>query len=102
MAEGTCPVVTDGEPCGRPVRAQGLCNGHYKRRQATGDVRADVPLQKKRRGRTEKCSRPDCGEPYMAKGLCKKHYMEDRAERLERQTCSTEGCENPQGQNAGL
>lgn len=35
---------TGGIFCGRPVQAQGLCQAHYKRILATGDVRAHEPI----------------------------------------------------------
>jgi len=94
---GQCSVET----CDLPERVRGLCNGHYKRFSATGDVQADVPLQKKRRGYTEPCSEPGCGEPQAAKGLCKKHYAEARSARLSLEQCATDGCANPRGNTGG-
>lgn len=70
----------------------GLCNAHYKRLKETGDIQEDVPVQKKRRGRTEECGREDCREPYSAKGLCKKHYLKARREALKQGECITDGC----------
>jgi hypothetical protein len=31
MPNGTCPVVMEGKPCGRPLKAKGLCVGHWQR-----------------------------------------------------------------------
>lgn len=98
---GTCPVDVGDGLCGLPVRAKGLCNGHYKRMKDTGDVQAGVPIQKKRRGRTEKCGHDGCEETYMAGGLCKKHYAEEREERLRQLKCKNEQCGNPRGNTAG-
>jgi DNA-directed RNA polymerase subunit M/transcription elongation factor TFIIS len=42
-----------------------------------------------------------CDRRAICKGLCKKHYMAERGKRLGQQKCKTEGCDNPQGQNAG-
>jgi hypothetical protein len=36
MAKGTCPVVEDGEVCGKPIRGHGYCGKHYQRWQKWG------------------------------------------------------------------
>jgi hypothetical protein len=89
------------DDCTRPERSKGYCDPHYKRWRATGDVQADVPLQKKRRGRTEKCTIEGCDETYRAKGLCRDHYAEARLARLSQEQCKADGCENPSGGTAG-
>lgn len=37
MADGTCPVVEDGNVCGKPVKARGWCDKHWKRWKKHGD-----------------------------------------------------------------
>lgn len=97
MANATCTV----KRCPNAAHCKGLCSGHYGRLRTTGDVQADVPLQKKRRGRMEKCSRAGCPETYAAKGLCKRHYMEAREARLSQEQCEADGCTNPRGGTGG-
>lgn len=80
---------------------RGYCNGHYKRLVTFGDVQADIPLQKKRRGRTETCSVEGCGRTYMAKGLCGKHYDLDRRARLAQELCTIADCDRSRSTNAG-
>lgn len=92
-----CSVST----CENPAEADGLCNGHYKRQKTFGDPRADIPLRKIRRGRTEKCSRDGCEETYCASGLCSKHYMEERKQRLEEDPCVVAECDRPRGTSTG-
>jgi hypothetical protein len=58
--------------CPRSVRARGWCNAHYLRWQLTGDVRADVPVRTRFKGR--KCSIKGCGQNYWARGWCADHY----------------------------
>jgi len=70
MPNATCSVKI----CPNPARSFGWCPGHYKRYQATGDVRADVPLQKRRPRVIPPCVR--CGEPSYARGWCAEHYDE--------------------------
>ena len=48
MPKGTCSVETCDRPA--PVRGKrGLCHAHYMRWFYTGDVAADVPIQKRNR-----------------------------------------------------
>lgn len=96
----TLKCSVDG--CTNPALSRGLCNGHYQRFRATGDVQADVPLQIKRRGRTETCSVEGCDEAYEAKGLCHKHYAEARQARLSQDLCKIDGCERPRHTADGL
>lgn len=97
MTERTCAV--DG--CSRPVRVRGFCNAHYHRLRRYGDVRADVPIEKKRRGRTEVCGVTGCDETYRAKGLCGRHYMEARSSRLHQEPCVIAGCDRPRNRSTG-
>lgn len=99
-------IVQERSPCSvtacdRQAASRKLCNAHLKRLQEQGSVLADVPIQKKRRGRTESCSEPDCDGPYCAQGLCSKHYMKQRAEALHRGKCVIEGCDRPRNNVKG-
>ena len=78
--------------CARPARCRMLCNANYKRWCASGDVQADVPVAKHRRGRTENCSVAGCELTYRSKGLCAVHYMEKFGAGLKDKPCSIAGC----------
>lgn len=58
--------------CGREVYARALCNTHYKRRQRTGDVRADRAIGEQT-GRP--CSVAACDNTATERGLCHGHYL---------------------------
>lgn len=70
---GECAV--DG--CGRPVSSRGWCHGHYQRWRRHGDVRAEVPLGRRRQ--PAECTVRGCGRPTHSRGLCRAHV-----ERLKR------------------
>src|SRR5690606_10858604 len=75
---GTSPVPSPCSVpgCDRPVKARGLCNGHYQRWLKEGDVLADVPLgELKTRREPAQCSVPGCDRPVRARGLCNGHYQ---------------------------
>lgn len=68
----TCTV--DG--CGREVWARGWCMAHYSRWKRHGDVRADVPLlRKKGPPPSGTCTVKGCDRPQTTRGLCAAHYM---------------------------
>ena len=58
--------------CDRHVHARGLCNPHYQRLRAHGDVRADIPIRDHGR---DLCVVPGCGRPHYALDRCVKHYI---------------------------
>lgn len=37
MADSTCGIIDDGEVCGKPVKARGWCDKHWKRWKTNGD-----------------------------------------------------------------
>jgi len=86
-----CSVGT----CSEPAHANGLCNAHDKRMRIHGDVRADIPIQRQRRGRAELCTVSGCEGVYAANGLCMAHYMERFAAALKVQPCSVGDCQRP-------
>lgn len=49
MADTTRSCTVPG--CTRPLDKGGYCNAHYQRWRTYGDVRADVPIRKSRRGK---------------------------------------------------
>ena len=59
----TCTI--DG--CGKPHKAHGWCNGHYRRWQRTGTTDAPPPPRLV-------CSIEGCEEPHKAQGWCNSHY----------------------------
>ncbi len=59
MAKGTCPVVDDTEPCGRPARCQGMCTMHYQRWR-----KLHAPV----------CIIDGCNLKQAAHGWCGTHY----------------------------
>lgn len=87
MGDGTCSV----EACDRPVKCLGWCEAHYHRWRKYGDVRAHIPLQKRRvleRARAD-CSVEGCGKPVYARGWCVTCYARwykrpDRSDPAER------------------
>jgi hypothetical protein len=65
--------------CGRISEGRGLCHGHLLRVLRTGDVRADVPLE--RPGPTQCAVETEdepCGRRAKASGLCETHYARAR------------------------
>lgn len=66
----TCSVKT----CPNPARERGWCAGHYKRWQKYGDVRAEVPFQKRAPRRIPSCTTGGCAEPQYTRGWCAKCY----------------------------
>jgi 5-methylcytosine-specific restriction endonuclease McrA len=67
----------DVQGCDRIAFRRGLCNAHDWRVRVTGDALRDLPIQRKRLGRTEACSADGCERPYAAAGYCKMHYMRE-------------------------
>jgi len=80
--------------CGKPHRAHGLCDQHYKS-QWEKSVRVPCPkcgkpIEKRSRAKAKDgvrlcltCRRPKspcriCGKPHCAHGLCKRHYAQWR------------------------
>lgn len=59
----TCQV----EGCIRPVRARGLCGGHYERWRRRGTTDTAQPRQK--------CSIDDCERLAHSRGWCNTHYQ---------------------------
>ena len=43
MAERTCTVIENGEPCREPSYARSLCSFHYERWRRDGDPRRAPP-----------------------------------------------------------
>lgn len=81
--------------CDLPARGRGLCNAHHKRFTLTGDVQANVPIQRQSRGRTESCGVDGCDRTYAADGLCMAHYMERFEAQLKSEPCTIIGCSRP-------
>ena len=90
------------DSCERNVYARELCQPHYKRLQRHGDVFADLPIGRPRRG----CSVPNCGLPCDGRGLCHGHYQRWQrtgdvqeeiplSRRRQPETCTAEDCERP-------
>lgn len=69
MSQRSCAVGT----CGRPrYFTQEWCQSHYDRWKRYGDVRADVPFQRKQ-AQAAQCSL-GCEKPPIARGWCSMHY----------------------------
>jgi hypothetical protein len=80
--------------CGKPHKAHGWCNPHYRRWQRTGDPLGRKPSLPK------VCSIEDCESPMDARGWCNAHYLRWRKHGDPRWTpplplCSIEGCGKP-------
>lgn len=106
---GTSPVPSPCSVpgCDRPVKARGLCNGHYQRLMTHGDVQADRPLGGGAAGPRPECSVSGCHRSAVNRGLCRAHYerlrrdgdvradvpLRPRSE--ERRLCAADGCDRP-------
>ena len=60
-------------PCEKPVRATGLCAGHYTQKSLGKELR---PLRRRNPGAT--CDFEGCDQPHKAKGLCVGHWWQSR------------------------
>ena len=71
VTKRTCSI----DDCGRPVKARGWCNRHYRSWQRHGDPNARVA-----KGHPDglpvgdTCVIDDCGAPVTARGWCDSHY----------------------------
>lgn len=74
------PGICSVPDCGRPIRLNGLCQAHDKRRRK-GKVGWDAPIEdySQRISKTGICSVPDCGRSIYNKGLCQAHRSKQRA-----------------------
>ena len=65
-----CPVLVDGKPCGKPIRAKGKCVAHYqaeRRQQAKANVKPDAPPNKQlERRRSAKYSDQEIEAAFLA------------------------------------
>lgn len=66
---GQHPTVCDVESCERQAKSRGWRHAHYQRWRSTGDVQADMPLQ-----RLKPCAADGCDRPSYARGHCATHY----------------------------
>ena len=60
--------------CGMPKLAKNLCSSHYARLNKFGDIREDVPFQKK----NQSCQFPGCVRKHNSKGWCSFHRQQIR------------------------
>ncbi len=92
------------EGCDYPAKSRGWCQAHYMRWVTTGDVRADMPVVRRPKGRM--CSVSGCPRPHRLNGYCDAHWQRVRAtgdpgaaeieaRRPKGATCSIEGCDRP-------
>jgi len=87
------------EGCAGPIRAKGLCQKHYARKQRHGDPEAVAAQPAK----GLPCSIQECGRPIVCRGWCSVHYQRwkrtgDPLATLSVSTegpCSAAGCEEP-------
>lgn len=68
----TCSVVGCTN---RGQLTRGWCQSHYSRWTKTGDVQADVPLQRKTVKGLKWCTIEGCPRPHLSRGWCSTHYM---------------------------
>lgn len=65
------------DECGRPIRANGLCNAHAVQWHHHKTLK---PLKERASNTTDwSCKYPDCDRPKVAKGYCSGHYRQSRA-----------------------
>lgn len=70
LLSNAMPQTCSVSGCDRRASERGWCHGHYLRWRRTGDVRVDLPLER----RTAKpCSVTSCERTAQAKGLCRSH-----------------------------
>ena len=69
------PALCSVDGCDRRATERGMCHGHYLRSGRTGDVKAEVPLEPRRR---PTCSVEGCGRPAKAQDMCSTHYSRTR------------------------
>lgn len=62
-----------GAGCGRPVKARGLCGGHYARARSESGARLDVPVAAIPRPTRSTCSVDGCVRTNSSHGLCGSH-----------------------------
>jgi len=68
-----CSATIQGEPCGKPQKALGLCEGHYTRNRRGQDMDAAWGTRPKKPG--AECSVEGCGfVGRLKRGLCEMHY----------------------------
>lgn len=77
--------------CGKPVRARGLCPGHYTRWQRYGDPCGAPEPRDSRPPRL--CAVKGCTAKHRARGYCRIHYIEWYRRTARR--CSIDGCDEP-------
>jgi hypothetical protein len=65
------------EGCPKPVKAKGLCSGHYRQKRAGEALR---PLRRRRlKHGTAFCTFPFCDRPHMSHGYCDQHSRQLQA-----------------------
>jgi hypothetical protein len=66
---GEQPTACAVDGCDRQAKSRGWCHAHYQRWRHHGDVRAHVPLRRRR-----PCAVEDCQRPSYARTYCNTHY----------------------------
>jgi hypothetical protein len=66
---GERPTLCTVDGCDRQAKSRGWCHAHYQRWRHHGDVRAHVPLRRRR-----PCTVEDCDRPSYARTYCNTHY----------------------------
>jgi hypothetical protein len=72
----SAPKVCGVGPCGKPVKAKGLCQTHYQRLREQGDIRKPASASRRER---QRCTVPNCTTHAKARGLCDMHYSRWRS-----------------------
>ncbi len=75
MSKNSTTTLCSVKYCDKPANTKGLCQGHYKRLQSTGDIQPDVPLLDRTKPRESKpCVVDTCDRSALTRGWCEGHY----------------------------